>query len=261
MFGELISAGAGLLGGLFGKSSQEKANRQNIEFQKKFAQKGIQWRAADARAAGIHPLAALGANTASFSPSIVGDTSMGSAIGQAGQDLGRAINSTRTSDQKLSALQTQLLEEQIKGVRLDNGSKAISNTALASSLVRGSQTGPNFPSVDGRTNTGMAGQNSNYIVGGQRIVSNPNFSDAQVIEDRHGDVAAAGYGLVTIPADAYATAMKSPNFRQALREVQSFTPARNRAATAFAESYLPRRDPNYHTARHGPPWATNKYRY
>lgn len=163
MFGELISAGAGLLGGLFGKSSQEKANRQNIEFQKKFAQKGIQWRVADAKAAGIHPLAALGASTASFSPSVVGDTSLGSAIGQAGQDLGRAFNATRTSDQKLGDLQLQIAQEQLKGLRLDNGGKAISNASAASQAVRNAQVGPPFPSVSGSGNTAIPGQASSKL--------------------------------------------------------------------------------------------------
>lgn len=45
---------------------------RNIALQKEFAQHGIRWRVADAVAAGIHPLAALGASGASFSPVSLG---------------------------------------------------------------------------------------------------------------------------------------------------------------------------------------------
>ena len=38
---------------------------------KQFAKRGIQWRVHDAKKAGLHPLAALGAQTTSFSPSFV----------------------------------------------------------------------------------------------------------------------------------------------------------------------------------------------
>lgn len=53
-----------LAGGIFGMIN---ANKQ-MDMQKKFAKKQIQWRAADARAAGIHPLAALGASGAQYQP-------------------------------------------------------------------------------------------------------------------------------------------------------------------------------------------------
>lgn len=45
-------------------------HRENIDLQKEFAQMGIRWRVDDAKAAGIHPLAAVGASGASYSPSI-----------------------------------------------------------------------------------------------------------------------------------------------------------------------------------------------
>ena len=38
---------------------------RNEALQREFAQNGIRWRAADARAAGLHPLAALGSSGAS----------------------------------------------------------------------------------------------------------------------------------------------------------------------------------------------------
>lgn len=58
-----------------GKSNTEA----NIQQQREFAQKGIRWRVSDAKKAGIHPLFALGANTASFSP--VAGPDYGGAVG------------------------------------------------------------------------------------------------------------------------------------------------------------------------------------
>lgn len=54
-------------------------NRTNNQLQYDFAQKGIQWRVNDAKKAGIHPLAALGANT--NSPSFAGQPVSGSTTG------------------------------------------------------------------------------------------------------------------------------------------------------------------------------------
>lgn len=57
------------------RRAQESANasnmaiaERNIALQREFAQMGIRWRVDDARAAGVHPLAALGASGASFNP-------------------------------------------------------------------------------------------------------------------------------------------------------------------------------------------------
>lgn len=239
MLGEIVSGIASLAGGLFGKSSADKANRQNIKLQREFAQKGIQWKVADAKAAGVHPLAALGANTVSFSPSVVGDNSMGQAMSNMGQDLGRAINAGSTSRQRADHVSQQILQEQLKGLQLDNAGKALSNAGTASQLRRSALVGPPMPSSDGSTNTGVSGQSSNYIVGGVPVRRNPNFVDAQVIEDRHGDVAAAGYGLVTMPADAYATALGNKNMQKAWRETFTASkPYRDKASTAYGQGLL-----------------------
>lgn len=103
MLGNLISAGMSLFGGLKGQKTQEKMAEKNIQLQKDFAQQGIQWKVADAKAAGIHPLFALGANTHSFAPVSVGD-SISSSMANAGQDLGRAINATSNGSQRVSAI-------------------------------------------------------------------------------------------------------------------------------------------------------------
>lgn len=80
------TAGGGLIGGiinaihngvydwatLLDNRNNQRRNLRNaeeqIKLQREFAQNGIQWRVADAKKAGIHPLYALGANTATYTP-------------------------------------------------------------------------------------------------------------------------------------------------------------------------------------------------
>lgn len=69
--------------------STEAANASNVAYQREFAKHGISWRVADAKRAGIHPLAALGAQTMSFSPSVVGKDYSG--YENMGQSLGNMI--------------------------------------------------------------------------------------------------------------------------------------------------------------------------
>lgn len=148
MFGEILSAGANIVGGFLNRQSQKDANAaneriaaQNIALQKEFAQAGIRWKVADAKAAGIHPLAALGAQTTSFSPVSVGataDTSLGSSIANAGQDLSRAINATRSDGEKVDAFQ-----KTVQALTLNK--MGLENELLASQVRKANQTGPTPP--------------------------------------------------------------------------------------------------------------------
>lgn len=248
MLGEILSAGSSLLGGLFGKKSSEKANKQNIQLQKDFAQQGIQWKVADAKAAGIHPLAALGASTHSFSPSVVGDTALPTAMANIGQDLGRAINSTRSQEQRVQAIGTDIARAELTGKQLENQGKFIENQLLASKLATSSQVGPAM--AGGVNNTGMDGQNSSKFtrvdIGPYRSVA-ANVSDAQKFEDRYGEVGAAGAGLVIGAADAAATGKaylgRNPDVQRALGEArdvmnQYVTPNANAGSNAMAKAYL-----------------------
>lgn len=87
--------------------------------QKEFAKEGIRWRVADAKAAGIHPIYALGASGATYTPSsaaFAADTSIPNAFAAAGQDIGRAVNSTRTQTERVTAF-TQAAQ----GLALEKG--------------------------------------------------------------------------------------------------------------------------------------------
>jgi len=102
------SALGNIASGITGAISAKSAAKQQYKQQKEFAQNGIQWKVADAKAAGIHPLYALGANTTSYAPVAVGNTNPLSGLAAAGQDISRAVDATRPASAKVDAItQTQ----------------------------------------------------------------------------------------------------------------------------------------------------------
>lgn len=113
-YAAIASAAGSLAGSALGWDTASK----NAEMQKTFAQKGIRWKVADAQAAGIHPLYALGAPTMSFNPVSTGDVAGG--LAQAGQDVGRAIQATRTEPERIDAYTTSLRALQLQRGELEN---------------------------------------------------------------------------------------------------------------------------------------------
>jgi hypothetical protein len=94
-------AGAMVLGGLMNSKAVRDANTTSVAFSKEMAQKGIQWRVEDAKEAGVHPLAALGANVAGNAP-LINPTSPGSGIQQAALML-----ATRKGEEEINLLRQQ----------------------------------------------------------------------------------------------------------------------------------------------------------
>lgn len=149
MLGSLISAGASLAGGLMGSKSskdaaedQMMANERNAALQREFAQNGITWKVNDAKRAGIHPLFALGAQTMPAAPSYVGgvaDYSMANAVKEMGQDVGRAVHSTMSSDQRAE----RLMDLQVENQSLQND---LLRTQISSQIAKTTgQVGPPMP--------------------------------------------------------------------------------------------------------------------
>lgn len=203
MLGNLIGAGASLLGGLFGKNSaddaraaQERIAAQNIALQREFAQNGIRWKVDDARAAGIHPLYALGAQGASFSPvSVAGisDNSMGAGLAAAGQDISRAINTTRTGPERDQAFSKTVNDLTLTKMGLEN-------ELLASQVAKLRQTmNPPAPSLE--VGGGVVPEKTKYdarpklIIGGTEIATDPNTANMKEFEDRYGDEGPATWAI------------------------------------------------------------------
>lgn len=177
--GDAIGAAGSVVGGLLGNQAAAQASKLNYEAQKEFAQTGIRWRVADAKAAGLHPLAALGAQTPSYTPSaFVGDTSwMGDAASQLGQGIGRAAEAKMTArereheraiaDQSValnlenSRLKNEYLQTQISAQRQDMALQLARSSAMA---VRTQQAVPEMPDLGGDAVV-ISGQRQAYPTG------------------------------------------------------------------------------------------------
>lgn len=165
----IIAAGAALggsalsfFGGQSQNAQQDKINKQILadkqldrELQREFAKNGIRWRVQDAKAAGVHPLFALGGSTATYSPSSIslypGSSSLGSVgegLAQAGQDISRAIDSTRTAEERERARQEAVQKaNQFDALNLEKA--GLENDLLRSQIAKlnATQVGPPLPSA------------------------------------------------------------------------------------------------------------------
>lgn len=127
-----VSAAGSIAGGLISKNANENALATQTKLQREFAQNGIQWRVADARKAGIHPLAALGVQTSSYTPQVIGDTlgsAVGDAFGRMGQGLSRPIKASQTQFER------NLQDAQITRISLENEGQGLKNEILRQQLA------------------------------------------------------------------------------------------------------------------------------
>lgn len=99
-----------------GKRAQGNFEAQ-MAMAREFAQNGIRWKVEDAKAAGIHPLFALGGNTATYSPGAIPAANPGVDFAQLGQNIGSSIDNTRTASERHSA---RLQELQLERAELEN---------------------------------------------------------------------------------------------------------------------------------------------
>lgn len=250
--GNLVSAGVNWFSGNAQRESSERMAQQNIALQREFAQNGIQWKVADARAAGIHPQFALGANTVSYAPVSLGDSGS-EHFSRAGQDIGRAIAATSTKEGRDSNFQAVANK-----LALEKG--GLENELLRTQISRiKQQIGPSVPSADapalipgqsivgGELRRGDPGdaekaapgpEHVGYKFGGV-VETNPAFSDAQKFEDRYGEPGEWLAGGVNLIGDPLYTVSRSPWFQEFARYVDYLRHGRRRAT--FNERFTGRR--------------------
>lgn len=124
---------AGGVSGLFGGGNNNaalEASRINAEqdraFQMAAATQGIRWKVNDAKAAGIHPLYALGAPTFSPSPtSLMSDgggsgRDIGGSLSQMGQGVERALMAAAPQDERDATIAATLQAQQVERGSLEN---------------------------------------------------------------------------------------------------------------------------------------------
>lgn len=151
-------------------NAQMAWNREQFDWQKLLATDGIRMRVNDAKAAGLHPLAAIGGGSAGYSPTtLIGNNvpdgggsrgpDIGGSLAQMGQGLGRAMAATSTPEEKVeSAFEMTRKRQMIEKGDLENAYLA----SQISRLNNPTQVGPGMPS-----NVGPFG-------GGQSIPGQPN---------------------------------------------------------------------------------------
>lgn len=140
--------------------SREQFNR-NEALQREFAQNGIRWRVEDAKAAGLHPLAAIGAAGSTYSPSVTAGggnyqvdsgrpdrgADIGSSLANMGQGMGRALMATSSPAERVQTAtemiqagqQTEMNDRRIKMMDMDIAYKAAQYALLTQ------QQGPGMP--------------------------------------------------------------------------------------------------------------------
>lgn len=154
MWETLINAATKLIGGSMSQNAQENANAQNqaqwqtsMAYQDLANKNNIQWKVADAKAAGLHPLAALGVSPAGGPVSGVGavpETGMGDAISSLGSDISRAVSASRTQQQRAEAY-----DNSMRSLSLETAS--LRNDLLRSQIARlNQQNNPALPALDQR---------------------------------------------------------------------------------------------------------------
>lgn len=110
----------GMIGSIIGARKAYESSKSDRSLQRQAAQNSIQWRVADAKKAGVHPLYALGAPTMSVAP--VGDGGAGALLSDAGQNLDRAIAANQTRRER-RATQEQILQQKLNNqqqLRMNN---------------------------------------------------------------------------------------------------------------------------------------------
>ena len=230
------------------RESQEKIARENIANQREFAQNGIRWKVADAQAAGLHPLAALGAQTSSFS-NVVGADPIKSDFGGMGQDIGRAIDAGSTSSERTSRLQGAV-SKVATSLQLEKAS--LENDLLRTNIAKTrAQLGPPIPSPvplpqsgPDRTVGGIAVKEDDLkqkpedhpqtkVVRpfGYPLTANPWFNDGQQFEDRYGDSEIGStlkFGVNTIADHIYTGYGLLPESRATTHRSRNPNPGRYR---------------------------------
>jgi len=146
------------------QANRERADSElamNLKKQEEFAKHGIRWKMEDAQAAGISPLAALGASGASFSPVSSGHQEqpfVSDHISRMGQNISRAASSMVTSEER------EIEAMKIQSMQLDLEGKAIDNQIRASQLRQIQSPSPGLPSNSQMPVLTGKGQGNAYVV-------------------------------------------------------------------------------------------------
>lgn len=194
-FGDLFGA----VGDIFGTLSAENQNRdaaaRATDAQVEAAKNSIQWRVADAKAAGVNPVYALGSPGISISPAtaFVDPQAHGSMARDLGQDLGRAIHAGKSKKERwFDASDVDASNDSATMRALTLKHADLENQLLASQIARNNQpgTGPG-PGEFGLSNDPLVdAQPARPVVQGRSRGADPGgINDYSFVRDANGNLA------------------------------------------------------------------------
>lgn len=178
MLGDIISALGNVGSSLLSNAQSERSARH-----------GIRWRVADARAAGIHPLAALGAQIQPVpSQPLLGDTGLAalSRIGNQDTELAR-----RQSEAQVRLTEAQTMETMARSRSIANEARQPAGSVSGTPIRMGPHMGTVAPTA--------------------------RWSDAQRIQDRYGDLIENIYGFGPLAADTGDAILQGRRSRRMMR--------------------------------------------
>lgn len=165
---------------------------QNRKAQKQAAQNSVSWRVADAKRAGIHPLAAMGISPSQMQP-VYSDTKFSEA--------GKAIDERNTT-----ALEKKQIAEQINGLKLDNQHKEV-ELALKQKELQQLLSSPDAPTLD---SSGVIQNNSNRPTPNSHIPG-VQFNPKEITMMRtHGITAGPPDAAISQSVTPYGTVIDRP---------------------------------------------------
>lgn len=241
-------AGGLLSGGGGGHSAQWYIDRQrendtiNYNRQKEFAQHGIRWKVDDAKAAGLHPLAALGSSSSFYTPS--GGLSFGNGtdftggkdyswLADTGQAIGRAIDAKATAEERAKAeavndeannLKLENMRLQNEQIKLDMASQLAQQVAASSRAVRNSALPPSMPSFKTRSDGAVVGT----VMPGQGDSTTSSLFESKPAEIVRND-----------PQTPFAEAGSNPDIMWVRTATGGYAPVRSSASQqAYEDDWL-----------------------
>lgn len=194
MIPALIAAAATLGGAYLARRHEKSALQRRME---------------DAKKAGIHPTVAIGMPGGSSGSSSL----FGEGMARSGQAIGNAVSRSLDTDSKAlkalvlekAGLENELLRAQVTRAKIEDAAVPSVLGPQSEYGIKGQAQTVRLPYVPGTTIAHKVEQPTwtpNLHVG-VPFRTNPNFSDAQAIQNRYGELAENLYGAVTIPADLY----------------------------------------------------------
>lgn len=176
-----ISAAGSLLGGVLSSAGANSANKANMAFEKEAMQNQIQWKVADAKKAGLHPLAALGMQ--GYTPSASAINTMSGMVDAMGQGVSRAL-SQRLTDAQVKSVEENVYNQILEGKRLKaqtfseyvNAMRTLSEIAV----INHTGTLPGMPSISTTKSSSfgfglLGGSSSEAIPVGMRYTKPEDF--------------------------------------------------------------------------------------